>query len=114
MSYEILCGSSIDLLKKISCAVDMTFLDPPFNQQKDYALHDDDMPEEKYWEMMKTVCQGLEPDVVIRDLSTTCNIGLSIETIYKVYKRIWGREDCNYPRGEGRWLSMNGLLNHFK
>ncbi|MDR1924111.1 MAG: site-specific DNA-methyltransferase [Planctomycetaceae bacterium] len=59
MSYEILCGNSVDLLKKISCAVDMTFLDPPFNQQKDYALHDDDMPEEKYWEMMKTVCQSI-------------------------------------------------------
>jgi DNA modification methylase len=35
----------------------MTFLDPPFNQQKEYSLHNDDMPDEQYWEMMKDVCR---------------------------------------------------------
>jgi DNA modification methylase len=37
----------------------MTFLDPPFNQQKDYALHDDNMPETEYWTMMKDVCRSV-------------------------------------------------------
>ena len=37
----------------------MTFLDPPFNQQKDYALHNDDMSESDYWAMMKNVCQAV-------------------------------------------------------
>jgi DNA modification methylase len=37
----------------------MTFLDPPFNQQKDYALHDDDMPQEQYWAMMERICQSV-------------------------------------------------------
>jgi site-specific DNA-methyltransferase (adenine-specific) len=59
MSYQTLCGDSVELLKKITQKVDFTFLDPPFNQQKDYALHNDDMPHEKYWAMMKDVCQSV-------------------------------------------------------
>ncbi|MCY3832630.1 MAG: site-specific DNA-methyltransferase [Chloroflexi bacterium] len=38
------------------CEFDLTFLDPPFNQAKDYASHDDDMPERKYWDWMAQVC----------------------------------------------------------
>ena len=57
MSNKILCGNCIEELKQITKQVDMTFLDPPFNQQKEYSLHNDDMPEEQYWEMMKNVCQ---------------------------------------------------------
>jgi len=30
--------------------------------------------------------------------------------LLKVYKWIWGQEDVNYPNGEGRWLSMNALI----
>jgi site-specific DNA-methyltransferase (adenine-specific) len=59
MSYKILQGNSSELLKNIKQRVDLTFLDPPFNQQKDYAEHDDDMPEEEYWAMMKDVCQSV-------------------------------------------------------
>ena len=39
------------------CALDLTFLDPPFNQAKHYASHDDDMPEAEYWDWMKQVCR---------------------------------------------------------
>ena len=60
------------------------------------------------------VCQGHEPDVVLSNIKKQIDVGLTPETIYKVYKWIWGQEDCNYPTGEGRWLSMNGLLDHFK
>ncbi len=34
----------------------LTFLDPPFNQGKDYDYFDDTLPEHKYWLMMQTVC----------------------------------------------------------
>ena len=49
---------SVEGMKNVlTQSVDMTFLDPPFNQQKDYALHNDDMPETDYWTMMKNVCR---------------------------------------------------------
>lgn len=59
MSYKILTGDSTKLIKNIDENIDLTFLDPPFNQQKDYALHDDNMPQETYWEMMKLVCKDI-------------------------------------------------------
>ena len=36
--------------------IDLTFLDPPFNQAKAYASHDDDLPREQYWDWMREVC----------------------------------------------------------
>jgi len=35
---------------------DLTFLDPPFNQSKDYRSHNDNMSPEEYWRWMSTVC----------------------------------------------------------
>ncbi|MHB8192631.1 MAG: DNA-methyltransferase [Bellilinea sp.] len=35
---------------------DLTFLDPPFNQSKDYRSHKDNMPHERYWSWMTEVC----------------------------------------------------------
>jgi len=35
---------------------DLTFLDPPFNQGKDYYGHDDNMNTNDYWDWMKNVC----------------------------------------------------------
>jgi len=34
----------------------LTFLDPPFNQGKDYEYFDDTIPESEYWEWMTRVC----------------------------------------------------------
>ncbi len=59
------------------------------------------------------VCCGEQPDNVICRLHLSDTVGIPIETILKVYKWIWGQEDCNYPTMEGRWLSMNDLLNSF-
>ncbi|MEY3219167.1 MAG: hypothetical protein RIT27_524 [Pseudomonadota bacterium] len=56
-THDIICGNAIECLKKIATSVDFTFLDPPFNQQKDYSLHNDNMPEEKYWKMMTEISQ---------------------------------------------------------
>lgn len=59
------------------------------------------------------VCNGGEPEKALLTFQPSDCIGIPCETILKVYKWIWGQEDCNYPKGEGRWLSMNGILNHF-
>lgn len=37
----------------------LSFLDPPFNQGKEYACFDDDLPEEEYWRWMAQVCQSI-------------------------------------------------------
>ena len=39
--------------------IDLTFLDPPFNQAKNYASHNDSLPEEEYWKWMKDVCASI-------------------------------------------------------
>lgn len=41
------------------CELDLTFLDPPFNQAKDYASHNDAMPEAEYWDWMAQVCRAV-------------------------------------------------------
>ena len=35
----------------------LTFLDPPFNQDKEYNKHNDKMKEEDYWNWMTTICK---------------------------------------------------------
>jgi len=59
-NYKILEGNCLKIFegKKISRSVDLTFLDPPFNQNKDYAFHDDKLSPEEYWELMKNVCRS--------------------------------------------------------
>jgi site-specific DNA-methyltransferase (adenine-specific) len=36
--------------------VALTFLDPPFNQGKDYEFASDDLPDVEYWRWMKGIC----------------------------------------------------------
>lgn len=45
--------------KKSGTSVDLTFLDPPFNQDKEYNSWNDNLPEDTYWQMMKDVCRGV-------------------------------------------------------
>ncbi|MEW6126387.1 MAG: site-specific DNA-methyltransferase [Acidobacteriota bacterium] len=61
MNYEIFNDNALAVFEsgKIDRRVDLTFLDPPFNQQKDYALHNDAMPEVAYWQMMREVCDAV-------------------------------------------------------
>ncbi|MCZ7383928.1 MAG: hypothetical protein O8C62_07450 [Candidatus Methanoperedens sp.] len=61
---------------------------------------------------LKRVHAGEEPDEVIQenpDLGNSLD-GYAPELILKVYKWIWGQEDCNYPTGEGRNMSMNAIM----
>lgn len=39
--------------------VALTFLDPPFNQNKDYALHHDNLPNDAYWQWMTALCSRI-------------------------------------------------------
>ncbi len=57
--YQIVQGNCLEILrsKEILASVDLTFLDPPFNQNKDYAYHNDKLSSEEYWKMMAEVCQ---------------------------------------------------------
>ena len=47
--YIIQTADCLSALQTLPQTVDRTFLDPSFKQQKDYALHDDDMSEADYW-----------------------------------------------------------------
>ncbi|MDR0644143.1 MAG: hypothetical protein LBG05_04400, partial [Treponema sp.] len=38
-----------DILLQITVKVDLTFMDQPFDQQKDYAFYDDTMAPEQCW-----------------------------------------------------------------
>ena len=40
-----------------SASFDLTFLDPPFNQGKEYDSHYDSMPDSEYWDWMGNVCE---------------------------------------------------------
>ena len=52
-------GDCIDILKsgQIKEKFDLTFLDPPFNQGKEYENYNDSIPHDDYWDMMHTVCK---------------------------------------------------------
>ncbi len=47
------------LKHSMSEAFHLTFLDPPFNQSKDYGVHDDRLPEKTYWSWMKSLCSKI-------------------------------------------------------
>lgn len=59
--YKILHGDCVSLVtpKHIRKSVDLTFLDPPFNQDKDYASWNDNLPKDEYWKIMQEVCSKL-------------------------------------------------------
>jgi site-specific DNA-methyltransferase (adenine-specific) len=58
-TQKVLLGNCLQILPNLTDNVDLTFLDPPFNQQKEYASHNDDLPENEYWEMMHEVCSQI-------------------------------------------------------
>lgn len=52
--YKILQGDCVERLNEYSARdIHLTFLDPPFNQGKEYKYFDDNQPEEKYWNWLK-------------------------------------------------------------
>ncbi len=55
-NHLIFNDDCLKTLSSLKSEIDLTFLDPPFNQQKEYAACDDNLPESHYWEWMQKVC----------------------------------------------------------
>jgi hypothetical protein len=69
---------------------------------------------ETFVKRLLDVCNGVEPAEMISNgalLPFSELPGFPAELILKTYKWIWVQEDCNYPTGEGRWMSMNPILD---
>jgi len=65
----------------------------------------------KIIESLEKVFNGEEPEKFISGLEIYDSLpGEKLEVLLKVYKWIWGQEDCNYPEGEGRNMSMKEIL----
>ena len=58
-SHRVIFGDCRENLSNLKTEIDLTFLDPPFNQQKDYVSCKDDLPETDYWAMMRDVCSRI-------------------------------------------------------
>jgi len=52
MSFSILEGNCLDLIPFLEEKVDLTFLDPPFNQNKEYKYFNDNLSEKEYWDFI--------------------------------------------------------------
>ncbi|MGB9721745.1 MAG: DNA-methyltransferase [bacterium] len=58
--YDVILGDCLDWLKKSEQNfVHLTFVDPPFNQGKDYKYFDDQQPAEKYWKWLGEICSEI-------------------------------------------------------
>lgn len=49
------CTTALDR-NNFSSRIDLSFLDPPFNQDKAYNAWNDNLPPEKYWKWMRDIC----------------------------------------------------------
>lgn len=58
---------------------------------------------------LEKVFNGEEPDEVLKSKKLNNPTGELPEVLLKAYKWIWGQEDCNYPKGEGRNMSMKAI-----
>lgn len=59
MGYKIIHGDCTKELERLFTSIDLTFLDPPFNQGKEYLNHNDNLPDEVYWQWMREVCSKI-------------------------------------------------------
>lgn len=59
MICKIFNDDCLTYLDSTEYKFDLTYLDPPFNQNKNYNSHNDKMDPEDYWEWMKTVCKKI-------------------------------------------------------
>lgn len=63
----------------------------------------------KIIDALERVFNGEEPDDVLKTPKLNSPTGEPPEVLLKAYKWIWGQEDCNYPNGEGREMSMKSI-----
>ena len=63
--YEVIQERCIRFLNQYSGhKFHLSFLDPPFNQNKEYNSHDDNMDDDDYWEWMTKVCRHVFENTV--------------------------------------------------
>lgn len=55
-NHRVFNEDCLKILSSLDDEFDLTFLDPPFNQGKDYNSCGDGLPEKVYWETMREVC----------------------------------------------------------
>lgn len=59
-TVELVNDDCLDYLREGNLSgINLTFLDPPFNQDKEYPSHDDSMKDDAYWSWMRDVCSEL-------------------------------------------------------
>lgn len=58
---------------------------------------------------LEKVFHGEDPEDILKNTKLTNPNGEEPEVLLKAYKWIWGQEDCNYPDGEGRAMSWDGI-----
>jgi hypothetical protein len=59
---------------------------------------------------LQRVFDGEEPDDILKAMKFQNPCGQQPEVLLKVYKWIWGQEDCNYPPPlQGRDMSMEAI-----
>lgn len=63
----------------------------------------------KIIDALERVFDGEEPNDVLKTTKLNNPTGELPEVLFKSYKWIWGQEDCNYPEGEGREMSMRDI-----
>lgn len=59
MVCEIIKDDCVHYLNNTAYSFDLTFLDPPFNQNKEYNSHNDNMEPSEYWNWMNSVCSSI-------------------------------------------------------
>jgi hypothetical protein len=63
----------------------------------------------KIIDALEEVFNGYEPSDILQKVKLETIMGESLEVLLYAYKWIWGQEDCNYPDGKGRAMSMDNL-----
>lgn len=59
MAFRVIQCNCTKELDRLSTSIGLTFLDPPFNQGKEYSEHDDNLPDGVYWQWMQEVCSKI-------------------------------------------------------
>lgn len=59
MICEVYNADCIEYLVSSEDTFDLTYLDPPFNQNKSYNSHNDKMDPKEYWDWMREVCNKI-------------------------------------------------------
>lgn len=62
---EVICEDCFEYLSKGKIKdIHLTFLDPPFNQGKEYQFFNDDLPPEQYWGWMEKIVRNIHTATV--------------------------------------------------